>query len=447
MSFKSAASSSFIAAEDDYLNAPPPSNKYTIRLVKKIHASVNSCSDRLSMSAHTTAVCCLSKLCHAMMQDGQELPPQSNMSLLCTGISLFRQHSVKPADDEIGILLKRTATLVFVVLAMSCTLERKAKPIQSTASAETTLRTVREMSIWDSLQCPSTLSDDDDDERVIGGTSSGCVDKDCQRLPKRMRGEPVVMAEAGTTTAKTTTTICDAEISRSALFVARGKLSSNSMAEFETLAGIFFRSSTSQMAAQLLMADATDDFCALSSSQVTRGLEDEREERLLAIVQSGESEAGQQVMRDTMLSLLMPYGEIGVRRVLLLSREASTLAGVNHPGLVQRAHEVAMAGPEWIWRNATEEVERMCALLAGVAVLTTKGGDDPIRKADAFGGRVQLPFLETNAPVASALRVMFIRKTQKWVLYQLNAGDGMPVIQSCQKGFVGLCNTLLLFLK
>ena len=49
-----------------------------------------------------------------------------------------------------------------------------------------------------------------------------------------------------------------------------------------------------------------------------------------------------------------------------------------------------MAGTEFIWQHSTDALERACALLAGVAILTTRGGDDPIRKQDAFLGRVSL---------------------------------------------------------
>ena len=57
-----------------------------------------------------------------------------------------------------------------------------------------------------------------------------------------------------------------------------------------------------------------------------------------------------------------------------------------------------MAGAEFIWQHSKDELERACALLAGVAILTTRGGEDPIRKKDAFVGRVSLPFLETTPP-------------------------------------------------
>ena len=84
----------------------------------------------------------------------------------------------------------------------------------------------------------------------------------------------------------------------------------------------------------------------------------------------------------------------------------------------------------------------MCCLLAGVAVLTTKGDEDPIRKADAFGGRVQLPFYETPPPPANALRLALVPAARRWILFRLDK-RGMPRVEASQRGFEGLCNAVL----
>ena len=57
-----------------------------------------------------------------------------------------------------------------------------------------------------------------------------------------------------------------------------------------------------------------------------------------------------------------------------------------------------MQGVEWTWRHTNNEFERMICLLAGLAVLTTKGRQDPLRKLDAFGGRFDLPFFGNQSP-------------------------------------------------
>ena len=83
-----------------------------------------------------------------------------------------------------------------------------------------------------------------------------------------------------------------------------------------------------------------------------------------------------------------------------------------------------MGGSEWMWENGTDVLERMCCLIAGLAVLTTKGGEDPIRKQDAFCGRLQLPFLETAPPPREKMRITLIPHTKRWVL--VHSGHARP---------------------
>lgn len=102
-----------------------------------------------------------------------------------------------------------------------------------------------------------------------------------------------------------------------------------------------------------------------------------------------------------------------------------------------------MAGTEWIWQHGTDPLERMCCLLAGVAVLTTKGDEDPIRKADAFGGRLSLPFFETKPPSSqNALRITLVPSARRWILFRLDKRQ-MPRVAASQRGFEGFCNVVL----
>ena len=99
---------------------------------------------------------------------------------------------------------------------------------------------------------------------------------------------------------------------------------------------------------------------------------------------------------------------------------------------------------EWVWQNAEDDVERLVSLLTGIAMLTTKGGEDPIRKAIAFGGRLQIPFFEVPPPADNAaLRICFVARFKRWVLYKLDQ-KGMPIVRFSQTGFEGLCNAVLL---
>lgn len=151
-----------------------------------------------------------------------------------------------------------------------------------------------------------------------------------------------------------------------------------------------------------------------------------------------------QILRDLLLSFLLPSSVVGVRRTLLMSRAASTAAGVDHADAVNTGHSVAMAGSEFIWQHSKDELERACALLAGVAILTTRGGDDPIRKRDAFVGRVSLPFLETTPPPPGVKRLALIPDQRRWVLYKIGK-DNAPNVLCNLRGFEGLCDCLLEF--
>ena len=100
-----------------------------------------------------------------------------------------------------------------------------------------------------------------------------------------------------------------------------------------------------------------------------------------------------------------------------------------------------MAGSEWIWTHSTDALERAVSLLTGVAVMTTRGTDDPVRKADAFGGRVLLPFFETKPPPEPAtLRLLLVPERGVWILFGLKP-CGTPRVVSRLTGFEGLCDS------
>jgi hypothetical protein len=108
----------------------------------------------------------------------------------------------------------------------------------------------------------------------------------------------------------------------------------------EALGPRFYRAAAERLAVGMLLPDGDRDFCTLDAASIARS-DEERTEKLLNIVQAGESEAGQGVARALMLSLCLPASVVGVRRTLLLSRQAYATAGVDHPKVVERAHNVA----------------------------------------------------------------------------------------------------------
>jgi hypothetical protein len=270
------------------------------------------------------------------------------------------------------------------------------------------------------------------------GDASGGDEEDEGRAEQDEQGgqaqpswEPIVRVRPG-------------ELARHALRIGAECLNDESCAALDALAPVFFRNTVANISETLLMKDGEGvDHQSLSVNAMMAGLSlEQRDKKLLALAQAGESEAGQQIVRDLVLSFLLPSGHVGVRRTLLLSRAASTQAGIDHPEIVARAHDVAMSGSEWMWLHGTDELERMCCLLAGLALMTTKQGEDPVRKGNAFGGRVVLPFFETAPPPPTALRLALIPTARRWVLFSIGK-NGQPKIELSQRGFQGFCTGAL----
>jgi hypothetical protein len=141
------------------------------------------------------------------------------------------------------------------------------------------------------------------------------------------------------------------------------------------------------------------------------------------------------------LSFLLPSSVVGVRRTLLLPRAVATKATMEYTDIVQFAHETAMEGLEWTWEHSEDPLKLTCALLTAVACLTTREGEDPIRKGDAFGGLVSLPFLNTATPAESKFRVSMIPESKRWVLFKMQNGE--PIVQAAVEGLEGVKLTLV----
>jgi len=146
-----------------------------------------------------------------------------------------------------------------------------------------------------------------------------------------------------------------------------------------------------------------------------------------------------------MVSFLMPKSVIGVRRTLLLSREISEKVAKDYPWVAGIAHDTAMAGADSLWATSRSELKKMCTLLAGVAMLTTKGtGDDLIRNSNAFNGKIQLPFIECPPPPDSKALLALVPSTRSWVIYSIS-DTGSPHVSFSKRGLEGLCTSVLAF--
>lgn len=274
-------------------------------------------ADRLSLLSHLSIGRTLCKLRDAILA-GEEVSKKAAMSLLCAGISLYRRHTLGDREEqdedsaETSALIKQSATLVFVLLAA---IEGR--------------------------------SNDSTDLDVVHGKVTAASDATLRhvlRLPRRKRKAAEAEAEAEGEESE------DAAAWTRALAISSGELTmcvlryvsctigKEKDKEHEQLADVFFRNSAACMAHGLLLKNGAHDYVSLRSQSTS---DIPRDKRLLAIAQAGESEAGQSVLRDMLLSFLLPARTVGVRRHLLMSRAASTAAGVDHADAVNQAHSVA----------------------------------------------------------------------------------------------------------
>ena len=440
-------------------------SKDPLTLVHKIHRRLVLDAE-LSFSRHTEACEHLVALRQSIQDDGA-LPKKAREHLLCTGISVWRRAFLGKHNDVQTELLRRTCTLVFVVLCMS----EAASPSTSESSSTPThlLTSAGEKSLWSLLQpiveiaTSKTITNEAEARtanpeipedaliRLVEPSTDGAPEDnsdlneeaeaeedDDDRVSKRRR---VTWSEV----------IDDAnlprmgDLARITMQKAVAFMRTDAVVStLDQMGADFFRYTSLHICERMLMPRGEEDVVTLSSAPSLRLTQAQRDERLAVIVSNAESEAGQMLSRDLLLSMWLPANVIKTRRTLVLSRQASTFAGAEYPEITQRAHEVAMQGAEWCWENSNYECERMGMLLAGLAIMTTRtSGDDPdaIRKKDAFGGRVQLPFLET-APPASGLRLVLISHAKRWILYRLTS-HGTPSVVLSQRGFDGFCSCVI----
>ena len=229
----------------------------------------------------------------------------------------------------------------------------------------------------------------------------------------------------------------------------------------------FFRATSSAMfMGKILEAadeeeDGDDDamFCSLSVGKVLEEANPEmQEKRLQGIVDGADSEVGQQarrlgiqpralsnltvcsspqVLRDLILSFLLPRELLGARKTLLLPREASKRAGVEHGILLSQAHDAAMRGAPWSFSDDPEKVHRVCALLSGLAMLQlAKAKQADVRIAVPFDGMVQIGFLELQ-PSTHKKKLVYDEEIDTWRVYSRDPltiharGAGLEGLKAC----------------
>jgi hypothetical protein len=302
----------------------------------------------------------------------------------------------------------------------------------------------------------------------------------CEEMRKEAENNTYLKRKLAKMTETTPDDVCRACILHADSSSFSSRLSTEvTLADVVDASTLFFQCSGLSIAYELLQTTDDDtakrgqkrkdtgDFLTLSSVELVAAAneDNERESLLQTIVEAAEAEVGQQVLRDFILSFTLPQHIVGVRRGPLLGREANRLATETCTELINDAHDAAMRGAEFTWASDGNETNRMCALLAGLSLILSRkqiehdaatgnvqvvggGGTavDALRRGDAFGGRVTLPFLSTRTPPADAMRLTLIPHANEWIVFKMDA-RGKPNVLLKAKGLDGLCTAALLISK
>ena len=406
---------------------------------------------------HIEAAEALSKL-QSSLENRGVASKTSQIRLICVITSLFRR-SVRMEENIAQLLhysadsespetaskvykiraeisdIKQTATLVFITIVMMDTVALGGVPADADTSFQS-LDDALDRSLWEQLAKSSKRRLDLPDELQYNEKQKLVIEDICDR--------PFVTSEESSAWSRM---LAQPGLLANSAVRAAGSMLANptdeAMEEMQRLAQIFSQSTSAQMAVQMLQSER--DFFSLASQRIATLGTEQREDALMSVISAAESESGQAVLRDILISFLLPQKEVGKRRTLLLSREVSAKASKSFPWVASIAHEAAMSGAEYIFKHSQSELKKTVALLAGLAIITTKGTDDVIRKATAFGGLVQLPFLETvPPPKRTQQRLALVPTTRSWTLYTLSP-TGKPIVEISRRGLEGLILCLLCF--
>ena len=387
----------------------------------------------LSCNDHRRGVDCMTVLRDALIEVTQPCPPSVAMTLTRCGIKLqrFVAHEVNSERTDVFEMLsqlKITIGMLFALVVLCAV-------VNDEGSAQ---------------RCGQCDLDgeaaDDDDAHDMGGYLQewqlASFESDLSLADGR---SPAASSWAASGRSPSV-------VANACLVSARRTLQDLSMEDLSMTGLVFFRASAKALALSIFdkaLSRSVDACCQgttsgapvasleAASTLAGIGLDDEKlRQRLLDIVDVAESDAGQQIFRDLILSFRLPRTVVGVRRTCLLTRDTNALASREHTDTMSHAHAAAMRGARWCFEHDEEPEVRRCAVLAGVAVIMLDTHDS-LRKDDMYAGRIDLPFIETMPPPANVNRLMLLEHSHEWVVYSVTA-KGEPKVklrESGQSGF------------
>jgi hypothetical protein len=415
----------------------------------RIHSKLCIGEDRpLPVKFHQSATKVMIQMRDSLLNPYTKVPREARMMLLYSGVDVHRRMALTTDEQEREDL--RTTTCLLFTLQVLC--DQRERGIGLTAGTPSP-------SLEPAMhpQSPSGAAAGATDTGE--GGSQGSEETSTEEAPPQMRKNAYTLQKWHDTSLEsvmkrvreegddewtvvlrcTPSTVCRACLEEAPFMPATA-----GMDGLFNMADLFFSCSASALQQSMLDArdpeESASSFLTLGSAEfLTCANRDLQNQRLAALASGAESEIGQAVLRDMILSFTLPPRVLGRRRHALLTREANAKASENFTAVVNAAHEAAMRGADWSWAEDTNEVHRICALLAGLCMLTTGRGDkDAVRKNDAFRGRVQLTFLQTRSPETGLSRLGYVPHMDQWMIYTVGH-NGVPKVELKHTGFDGLC--------
>lgn len=392
------------------------------RVLRKLqHAPLHQ---SMAVADHQKATEAMTRLRDALLAvDGGGANRQAASFLTCAGIAVHRRILIGPEQLDAADSLMTTMALLFVLVVLATGGTAATGGIDEATGGQ---------------HEGGTGANEDDATVSLAEYEAGTL------------WTSLCAADADTTTSSWARVLRDpGGLCQSLLQLTRRGGNALTLGQLANYGGLFFRSSASAMATGLLdnAAPVVDgnDFLTLDAMAIARETGYLREERLQGIADCAESEAGQTVLRDLILSFKLPRVVVGVRRTCLLSRESNRLATEQHSEILGGAHDAAMRGARWSWEKDPDRVHKMCALLSGLAVQMCANAQS-VRKDDMFNGRVQLPFLETYPVEPGVTRLALLEHSHEWVVYSMSA-KGQPTVKLRQQGYEGMIAAALQFVS
>lgn len=423
------------------------SGRFSLTRLSKSIFGLLSTDALITTKDHILAATKLQNLVEAL-RHSDSIPQKLQIELVCVSTSLLRrvvklrcksEPSIADSQDEVDFC--RTLTLVFVAIVAADLVARNGVPADESVARQ--LQDMNRRTTWEQLCKHSKrrqVADEIDELEKQRMQLEMLVD--CPFFTDDERGSwTELLAQPGSMAA--------AALARGGqLLAAQAQIS---YADLQTLAFEFVRATVAQMHFQLLRHECGDSdrsFVTLSTHRFVEATNNIagncRDDHIETIISAGESEIGQSVLRDLLTSFLVPKEILGTRRSLMLSREIGERVSTDLPWVAAMAHETAMAGCAHTYSHSRSELKRACALLTGLAILTTPGkGEDQGRKSVAFNGLVQLPFLETAPETINGKTFLaLIPASRSWALYKI-PNSGKPDVLHSQRGLEGLICTVL----